>query len=321
MNLTIIIPAYNSEKYISRCLNSVLCCPDSSLEVIIVNDGSTDNTSTLVSGYMKKDTRIKFISQTNKGVSTARNSGIVHASRDYISFLDSDDTLMENWWNLVPVNLDDADLIVFDFVRTLKGVDHLNKLNLDRGKIKNEDILKEYVLTDDLNSSCGKLYKLSFLRQYRIAFPQSIKIGEDAIFVGKCLENRPNIRYINEPFFKYEENLISATHKSLKDLSDQASLLTFKADLLWSTGQYEIADDFYKKALGDFISELRYTTSDYKNYKNICNLLDKYQYIRALLNYKYKNLDSRRKMQLSFLKRKKYNILYLELSLERKLLR
>lgn len=321
MNLTIIIPAYNSEKFISRCLDSVLCCPIPSLEVIIVNDGSTDNTCAIVSEYTEMDMRIKLISQTNNGVSAARNNGILYASGDYLSFLDSDDTLIENWWNIIPANLDDTDLVIFNFIRTLKSVDHLNKLKLNEGKVKNEDILKEYILTDDFNSSCGKLYKHSFLQQHHIAFPQGVKIGEDAIFVGRCLDNNPVIRYINKPFFRYEENLISATHNKLEDLSDQASLLTFKSNLLRSTCQQEILDEFYRKALGDLISELRYTTSDYKNYLDICNSLNKYQYVNELLNYKYQYLDSRRKIQLFFLKSGRYKILYLELCLERILLR
>ena len=91
MKISIVIPTYNSEKYIARCLDSVLAQEERDFEAIVVNDGSKDKTAVLVEEYVKKDKRIILINQENGGVSKARNTGLDRAQGEYIFFVDSDD--------------------------------------------------------------------------------------------------------------------------------------------------------------------------------------------------------------------------------------
>ena len=96
IGVSIVIPVYNVEKYLEQCLDSVLMQNVDNIEVVCVNDGSTDSSGEILERYKKIDSRIKVINQKNEGMSGARNTGINHASYEYILFLDSDDMLCEN---------------------------------------------------------------------------------------------------------------------------------------------------------------------------------------------------------------------------------
>ena len=95
--ISIIIPVYNVEKYLSRCLESVINQSYKNIEIIIVNDGSTDNSFDICNKYKKKDKRVILIDQNNQGLSGARNTGLKHATGEYICFIDSDDYVEKDY--------------------------------------------------------------------------------------------------------------------------------------------------------------------------------------------------------------------------------
>ena len=95
--ISVIVPAYNAEKTLNKCLDSILGQTLVDIEIIVVNDGSTDSTQTIVEGYMSSDNRIKLINQENKGLGAARNVGLDNATGKYISFIDSDDWISKNF--------------------------------------------------------------------------------------------------------------------------------------------------------------------------------------------------------------------------------
>ena len=96
--ISVIVPVYNVEKYIGKCLESICCQTYSNLEIIVVNDGSTDNSRQIVLQWTEKDKRIVFLEQQNSGVSVARNLGIEKAHGEYIAFVDSDDYIADNMY-------------------------------------------------------------------------------------------------------------------------------------------------------------------------------------------------------------------------------
>ena len=111
VKVSVIVPVYNVEKYLKDCLNSVINQTLEDIEIICVNDGSTDNSLAILEDYAKKDSRIKIINQKNKGLSGARNTGMKHVQGEYILFLDSDDWLKEDalselYWSHLDDNLD-----------------------------------------------------------------------------------------------------------------------------------------------------------------------------------------------------------------------
>lgn len=111
MKYSIIVPAYNTEKYIDKCLDSIFSNTYKNFEVIIVNDGSTDKTESIIKKYIKKYDNIIYIKQKNMGLSMARNNGIKKATGDYLLFIDSDDYVEENLLENINKNIDDLDVL------------------------------------------------------------------------------------------------------------------------------------------------------------------------------------------------------------------
>ena len=171
--ISIIIPVYNVEKYISRCLDSILANTYQNTEIILVNDGSKDDSQKIIEEYKKKYTdKIILIEQENKGPAEARNVGIVKASGEYIMFIDSDDFIekdyIENYAN--QIKEDDYDLVMGGLYRS-----------------NDEKNLYEVALKDDMWSlyrimgPYTRLYKLKFLKENNIEF-KKVNIGEDIYF-------------------------------------------------------------------------------------------------------------------------------------------
>ena len=115
IRISIIIALYNGEKYIARCLKSILDCESQNIEIIIVNDGSTDNSLTICDSFAKRDSRIKIVTKVNEGVSAARNLGIQYAKGEYIWFVDADDWITKNAINylLRMINIYKPDIFQF----------------------------------------------------------------------------------------------------------------------------------------------------------------------------------------------------------------
>ena len=120
--ISIITPVYNSERWLDKCINSVQSQTYKNFELILVNDGSTDNSGEICNKYADKDDRIKVIHTINQGVSSARNQGLELARGDYICFLDSDDAFKENLCEIISNTFDknDIDIIIFGYENTSK---------------------------------------------------------------------------------------------------------------------------------------------------------------------------------------------------------
>lgn len=180
--LSVLIPAYNASKFIEECLNSIISQSYKNIEVIIVNDGSTDNTADILDSYAKNDNRVKVISQKNGGVSSARNTALQQASGEFVTFADADDTLPENAFKtMVEMMEDDIDMIVFSH----------NEIRL-HSKPKHE-ISNEFKNKDDINERFiefdnvmwwpwAKIFRRSIIAENNLGYDTSMTFGEDHIF-------------------------------------------------------------------------------------------------------------------------------------------
>ena len=123
IKISVVVPVYNAAKYLPRCLDSVLTQDYSNLEIICVNDGSTDESLSVLQVYAQKDERVKVLSQFNQGAAAARNKGIKNASGDYISFIDADDFVAQGLYSYLVQNLqnDLVDIFMFNGVVNNKG--------------------------------------------------------------------------------------------------------------------------------------------------------------------------------------------------------
>lgn len=325
MLISVVIPIYNGEKYIERCLSSVLESKSKEYEIILVNDGSTDNTEKICKKYVTENVNIKYIYQNNSGVSTARNKGISISEGKYLLFLDCDDYLLNNWFEecheALSANNYDVDILFFDYYS--KNVNGERKkvqlfFGVENKQISNE-IKKKYLYSDLLNAPWAKLFNKKFIMEKNILFPKGIKIGEDAIFIGNLLLKNAKTSYSSLVFFTYIINESSASYSNIDSFSDKEKLF-FTKKLLLDQGNFSSEEKyiFFEKFTGDFISTLKYYSQNSKvnDFIKRCAELAKSDEVNVLK--KCNNLRSiRRKMQWLLFTKNFYKVLFFEVKFEK----
>lgn len=214
MKITIGIPVYNEEKYIQKTVESILNQTYSDLEILIVNDGSTDNTFKVLKKLILQDPRIIVITQENKGISKTRNVILENASGDYITFIDADDEvdndLIENYLKIVREF--SPDIICTNYFEYQFGnkESRIIKNNLPYNKIlkKNEIIeffIKPYFQKEIgiISSVCTKAYSKEFLLKNNLFFEEDLKRGEDYWFNFYAFQKAETVYAIDKAFYHY----------------------------------------------------------------------------------------------------------------------
>lgn len=229
---SIIIPAYNAEKCIGECINSIELDKEwrHSVEVLVVNDGSTDLTSEVVCNFSKKYECVKLINQENRGVSAARNTGIQAALGEYIYFLDADDCVKRNVLDKVIecATKTEAELIIADYIYhdTQSGKQRcsVNKIPyeqlLERGYIE-KNIFYRFFIQDNegLPSVCNKLFRREIVIENSILFDTNRTYGEDWRFVIEYLESIQTLYSVNKAIYTYRMDGTQCYHKYSKGLA------------------------------------------------------------------------------------------------------
>lgn len=220
VKVSVIIPVYNVENYLERCLNSVLNQTYKDIEIILVNDGSTDSSGEICDKYGNKDKRIKVINNSNHGVSYSRNCGIRVATGEYVLFVDSDDTIESNYiWILVNANkFNNYDLILCNICDV-----YMNKKNVRYKEfftLTNDFCNDYYKLVNILRVPFVKLYKLNIIKKYNIVFPEDISAGEDQIFNFNYYNFVKKYKFVDKALYNY-------FHRDNYSLSKQITIETF----------------------------------------------------------------------------------------------
>ena len=210
---SIIIPCFNSERYLSHILRFIHITHTirDDIEFIIINDGSTDMTDDILS----TQSGIIYIKQINKGVSASRNVGIKSANGHYLLFLDADDSFDDNIFNILDeaISLDDkeTDLIFFNY--STNNIP--NKNNILRKKTYSNNEVLHLILTHKVKFHiCSICFKKEFIQNQNLKFPENYKFGEDIYFIlSSLITTEKHIYYIDKPLFNYNWNN-SSTVKS-----------------------------------------------------------------------------------------------------------
>ena len=207
MLLSIIIPIYNAELYLRRTLDSVMNqgLHDDEWELILVNDGSTDDTLSICKEYQfRYPSLIKVISQKNSGVSSARNVGIKEASGKFIYFMDADDYLMPNGFRYLIDNFLDEEYDILTFSSTtIKDFDgeHLPKGSIE-GKIVFDGYGCDFLMNNWQTFIWNQFYKINYIRSNNIHF-QDMTISEDVMFNLQAWTKNPKVRIITSKIYRY----------------------------------------------------------------------------------------------------------------------
>ena len=206
-DISIIVPAYNAEKYIKTCLESLVNQTKKEIEIIVVNDGSTDKTEKIIKSF--KDDRIKYYSNTNHGIGYTRNFGIDKSNSDYIMFVDSDDYLRKDACEILydKITNEYLDVVICDFYRVYD-----TKVEEDRLiSFKNTNLMDTPNLLSDINlSPWNKIYKSSLIKDNNIRFNEELKY-EDTPFVATALDKAKIIGKVDECLNYYVIHEVSET--------------------------------------------------------------------------------------------------------------
>lgn len=233
-SVSIIIPAYNAEKTIERCIDSLVKQTYKPAEIIIIDDGSTDRTSSILNRYELKYKYIKVIHQKNAGVSAARNRGLDEASSEYVLFVDSDDAVGEQFVDTL-MKYSDYDYVTCGFhlqtpALIWKDITFINeKQQMEVIRQHPSKYMGKYYF----GSPWGKLYKLTLIEQLRLRFRTDICIGEDVIFNFQYMLRANTIRIVPlcDYYYYYQESSLS--HTSRPD------------EWKWKLIQEELIKDFF----------------------------------------------------------------------------
>ena len=303
--VSIIVPIYNSEKTLEKCLDSLINLSDDSYEIVLVDDGSTDNSRLICDKYIKKYDYISYYYKQNSGVSDTRNYGIDHSSGKYITFVDSDDYVDQNYiHNATKYINNNYDMIVYDHIIIDSNGKVLEENNLYNVScdISYPKCINSYFETYCLSTACKTFYLRKMLKDNKIYFDKRIGYGEDMLFSINAYLNSKKTYYINYIGYYYVMNNDSASHndsydKRKKYLYDNYMLYN-QIELLLNDKKIEVDKNLFLDAmLKNMIHGIdRIYNSNLDRKQELINLavskykneIKKYSIFKSSLNIKYK---------------------------------
>lgn len=304
IKISVIIPVYNTEKYLEKCLESVINQNFKEIEIIIINDHSIDNSLNIIEKYMKIDKRIVLINKKeNEGLLAVRKLGIKNAKGKYISFIDSDDWVEQNYFSDMYeiASKKNADVVISDFYTNF--INGVQSYNIDQ-KDEKEEILNTNAIKNIFNGNargilCNKLIRKEVLKN-NIFFYEDVSLGEDGIMMIQTLYYSKKILKNNKAYYHYMQNPNSITNKklSMAKMSDMYKYLNiiekflhynkinldlefkrFKIDRLnfvMFNSELNFNNMEYKKIVKDyleFLKSIKVTDISGKRFKVFCPLL------------------------------------------------
>lgn len=230
--VTIIIPVYNTEKYVIRCLDSIKNQKYENIQVIIINDGSTDNSEKIILEYINKNSFFaEYYKKDNGGLSSARNYGLEYVKGEYLLFLDSDDYLTSDAIECFMSKSEGMNIVIGDFIdEKPSGARKQQEYPyFDVIKFRNMNNLDYYRFLYESRygiSACNKLYDFEFLKNTNVKFQKNSEIyAEDLLFNLKLLKYNPTIKVLHKGTYYYYQNNTSITHTYKNDLAKRFSAL------------------------------------------------------------------------------------------------
>lgn len=248
--VSVIIPVYNTSAYIDRCLDSVTKQSYNNIEIILVDDGSTDDSYEKCLSWAKKDDRIKIITQENGGLSAARNAGLDVCKGEYIQFLDSDDKIGQDMIKkmVFAIEENNADLAACAFYniyedKTLKG-------SMKAGIIIGNDIVKSMFSPGFFLSSCNKIFKRNLLLSETGQFIKFTKglLSEDSVWLSEILPKAKRAIYVDIPFYYWYRRSDSLTRGSGAVRLDERAMTEITAFEKVAKNCKKVGDDVYEAA-------------------------------------------------------------------------
>ena len=209
--ISVIVPVYNVEKYLTQCIESILSQTYQEFELLLIDDGSEDNSGSICDHYSNIDSRVHVFHKENGGVSSARNMGIEHAKGEWVCFVDSDDWIDKDTFEYITGLWKGADFLQFGYRRTGGTASEYSYVPSKVLRYSTSVYCTKRIYHSAI---CGYLLKLNIIKKYKISFPNHIKYGEDQAFILKTLICSSEIVILDRHFYNYRDREGSAMHAS-----------------------------------------------------------------------------------------------------------
>lgn len=262
MKISVIVPVFNCEAYLPACIDSILMQTYSDLQIILVDDGSTDRSSEICDQYMLQDSRVRVFHQENQGVSSARNQGLQAATGELISFIDSDDTLEPDMYELLVSNMEkyNAEISHCGFNR-IEGNNIRPIYGTEQTAVHNrEQALKCLIAGHSFTGSLwNKLYKKEIL--HGLAFREDLKINEDILFNFEVFRRAKKTVFSDYAKYNYlvrENGSACAATASEKKMRDSVIVNQYMYNELSASNLADVAAERYLRCMSGYY---RYCTS------------------------------------------------------------
>ena len=310
--VSVIIPVYKAEYFLDKCVSSIINQTYENLEIILVDDGSPDNSPKMCDEWAQKDKRIKVIHKENGGASSARNKGLEDCTGDYIYFCDSDDFIEINCIEKLVDKIKDNDVVIMGY----------NKVNGDKitakvynDKLSQNEFISEIIHEWDFGLLWNKLYKKEFIKS---KFNEKFKIREDLLFNSEYFKNVKKIGLINEPLYNYIDNPNSLT-KGAKTIPFE-QLKTIHLNMLELLNQIDESivphqNATYLKSFINILKPFVYSKLKKEDKELVFNYLEDDTIKESFKNYKTINLKE--SIFIFLLKHKKIKLLLFFIKLMR----
>lgn len=227
MKISIIVPVYNCEVYLRCCVDSLIGQTYCNIEIILVDDGSTDSSGTICDSYAASDDRVIVIHKENAGVSAARNDGLLKCTGEYIMFVDADDWIEPDACSKIVNSIDNESLLYLWNIRVISN-ENVEIQKAIRVPESVQEFVASVIAADNcqnsyVRASWGKLFKRDLVKN--IQFPEDLYIGEDACFLLRCAEkilSINQIRIFTDDWYNYRIIPSSAVRRYKADLLEQS---------------------------------------------------------------------------------------------------
>jgi len=281
--VSVIVPVYNKYEFLDECIKSIVAQSYKNIEIIIINDGSTDDSSTIIDSWKSKDDRIRYIKQENQGVSKTRNYGITISKGHYIYFVDADDMIDHKAIEILVHNIKEIqqpDIVSGNYYKIESGQKkkrpRTRRKYIHSDRLSNTAIKAEMFLTGGrpLAQVCNKLYKLEFIKKNNLRFMNGV-LAEDRLFNLMAYVNNPSILIVDE--YTYYYNIINNSRSreySKKFFIENMALLNEFNKYLHYKGLEQNNDDLLQiNAIFELEKTLKYYYSNNKNNKETTSVI------------------------------------------------
>jgi glycosyltransferase involved in cell wall biosynthesis len=287
--ISVIVPVYNSEVFLEKCLSSLINQRYKNLEIIVINDGSSDRSLEIIEGFANRDERVMLVSQENRGQSHARNVGIRKATGDYLIFVDSDDWLDSTFIEKLHSKIVEENV---DIVVCAHKVHNINKvreikINSTINSCLSSEMAFKYLLENKISHVCwAKMYRSHIVKDCGYFFPEG-KTNEDLLIVSIWIHSSSSVYILNECLYNHNDRDGSITNSFTEKFTDLLDILDMLYEYLVDKEAYNSFEREFRSKYQNLVLYLVNYGVRYNNKKFINNVLKKSKIRIADFNLRY----------------------------------